>query len=507
MGRGLKRGAAWGWVVSAVTGVMLSAVALLHASTVWATPPDLSLGSGSGFAGQNVSIDITLTKNGNNVVGTSNFIKFDNTTFSVATSGACTINPAISGSPTNQSASSALNCGGGAHNCTTNTDCVANLCVSGSCTLGGPLSCTTSTDCQTCNVLTTLTFNISSAVVPDGVVETCTFSILNGATPNTYPLVNTPGAADTNGDIAGTTGANGSIVVLAPPTATPTITATNTATVTPTQTATKTQTPTITQTPTRTATNTATPSNTPTQTPTRTATNTATATRTATNTATQTATRTSTSTPTVSNTPTQTGTATATRSATATATITNTPTVTATRTATSTPTITNTPTVTNTPTITPTVTATRTATSTPTITGTPTITSTPTPKVPMITGGALAGSTQVTGNAAPNGTNCIQIIDCGPDGICAGPGDVDDTVLGTGSTNGAGAFSITVPPLKAGQIIFARDQCNELNGPPIIVTLPVAAPALSPTMLALLVTALGLTALFGLFRAPRHPRP
>ena len=119
MGRGLCRAVASRWAVCAVAGVTLSAVVLLYASTAWATPPDLSLGSGSGFAGQTVNIDITLTKNGNNVVGTSNLIQFDNTVFSVAASGACTINPAIQGPPTlQQFTGSSTLCGGGGLLCT-----------------------------------------------------------------------------------------------------------------------------------------------------------------------------------------------------------------------------------------------------------------------------------------------------------------------------------------------------------------------------------------------------
>ena len=236
------------------------------------------------------------------------------------------------------------------------------------------------------------------------------------------------------------------------PTATPTETPTATATSSPTDTPSVTPT----QTPTNTPTDTATPTNTPSGTATRTPTNTPTETLTPTNTPTQTTTRTPTTTFTPANTPTQTGT----------------PTSTATGTPTRTPTSTGT--------------ITRTPTQTPTRTPTPT----PTPIVPIITKGAQGGSTQVSGTGVPNKTNCIQIVDCGNDNIC---GNGDDVVLGTGSTDASGNFVITVsPPLVGGHKIFPRDMCDMVTGVPVVVALPVTAPALTPVMIVLLGAALGL---------------
>jgi hypothetical protein len=100
----------------------------------------------------------------------------------------------------------------------------------------------------------------------------------------------------------------------------------------------------------------------------------------------------------------------------------------------------------------------------------------------------------VSGTGKPNESDCIEIIDCGPDGIC---GNADDVVLATGGTDGAGNFLITVsPPLVGGHKIFPKDTCNNgLTGPPVIVSLPVAAPALSPVMILLLAAALAITGL------------
>ena len=99
----------------------------------------------------------------------------------------------------------------------------------------------------------------------------------------------------------------------------------------------------------------------------------------------------------------------------------------------------------------------------------------------------------MSGTGKPNESDCIEIIDCGPDGIC---GNADDVVLATGGTDGAGNFLITVlPPLVGGHKIFPKDICNGLTGPPVIVSLPVAAPALSPVMILLLAAALAITGL------------
>ena len=104
----------------------------------------------------------------------------------------------------------------------------------------------------------------------------------------------------------------------------------------------------------------------------------------------------------------------------------------------------------------------------------------------------------MSGTGKPNESGCIEIIDCGLDGIC---GNADDVVLATGGgTDGAGNFLITVsPPLVGGHKIFPKDTCNNgLTGPPVIVGLAAVAPALSPVMILLLAAVLGIT---GLVRA------
>jgi hypothetical protein len=240
-------------------------------------------------------------------------------------------------------------------------------------------------------------------------------------------------------------------------------------------------------------------SNCPTPTPTQTATGTPTAlpTNTPTDTPTPLPTNTPTGTPTETATPTETGTPTSTPTAT------ETPTRTATFTPTDTPTITATPTETGTPTNTPTPTETGTPTSTPTVTptspptDTPTTTPTATPKAPEITGGAVAGSTTVSGTAIPN--HCIEIVDCGDDRMC---GTYDDVVIGSGTANAFGFFTVNVsPPLEPRQVIFARDCTDDLDGPPVGVTFATIAPAMSPRMIAFLALALGFLGLAALMRA------
>jgi hypothetical protein len=297
-------------------------------------------------------------------------------------------------------------------------------------------------------------------------------------------------------DVACAAAADGMVTVGGCPTPTATNTPTDTPTLSPTSTPTDTSTPTSTPT----GTPTRTPSNTPTDTATRTPSNTPTETGTPTNTPTITDTPTVTPTRTPSNTPTETGTPT--NTPTITDTPTQTPTSPPTDTPTVTPTRTNTPTASNTPTVTetPTQTATSPPTNTPTTTNTPSPTSTPTPMPPEITGGAVAGSTTVTGRAIPNatpGNNCITVFDCGTDGICS----TSDTPIGTGSVNAQGVYVVTVsPPLAAGERIFARDTCNDLNGPPVVVGAGTVAPVMSMTMVIVLAFALGAVGLLAVGR-------
>ncbi|MEO8601517.1 MAG: hypothetical protein ABI629_02965 [bacterium] len=220
------------------------------------------------------------------------------------------------------------------------------------------------------------------------------------------------------------------------------------------------------------------PTSTVTASGTATATRTATAVATASATATVTHTAVATSTATFTATNTAPPSATATRTPTATVTDTATsgpsPTVTQTRTVTNTgtPTLTATPTLTTTPTSTPqssnTVTATVTASLTPSVTATPTAsnTATATPiATPRITSGAAGGSTRVFGVGAPNvSAPGIEIV-----------AENGNQVIGTGGTNGAGAFTDgqagigLTRPLVAGERIFPRDVTNGVTGPFVIV--------------------------------------
>jgi len=406
--------------------------------------PAVDVGSGSGLPGATVSIPITLTKNGANVVATSNDIVFDNTAFSL---NGCAINPTLD--PTQDLFGPQKLCTNGSPVCTTDADCS-----------GG----------NTCNLVRVGVGNLfTPTTIPDGVVLTCSFGISPSAAPGPYVLANTAGSTDDEGnDIIPTNGANGSITVEAEPTGTPTETPTQTPTDTPTSTptdtptltptltptSTPTDTPTATPTETPTSTPTDTPTQTPTLTPTSTPTNTPTnsptlsptttptttptytgtqtPTRTPTSTATVTPTQTPTQTPTITNTPTHIPTQTATRTAT------NTPTITATRTTTNTPTVTGTSTPTRTPTNTSTVTPTRTPTATPTITttrtptSTPTITPTATPTPPDDDGDGVSNPIE---DAAPNGG------DGNGDGT---PDSVQSDVTSLPSATGKGYITIVV---------------------------------------------------------------
>ena len=334
------------------------------------------------------------------------------------------------------------------------------------------------------NTLGTLDYSAGTfSNFPSGTftLATVTFSAsaLSGGTPLTFNSVDPRKTDATFGGSSVLSQAIGGTVIVTAATSTPSLTPTITVSPTPTRTPTNTPTNTRTSTP---PPSTSTPSRTPTETPTQTPTRTAT----------QTPTNTSTRTPTTTNTPVG---PTNTPSNTPTITVTPTPTLTPTVTFTGTPTRTptGTPTRTNTlpPSNTPTPTSTPTQTATPTITPTRTSTSTPTLAAPVITSGATAGSTQVRGTGVANGTNCIEIFDCGTDSTC-GSGEV---LLGTGSTDNTGQFVITVsPPLIAGHFIFARDTCNELNGPTVMVVAPREAPALSGIALAVLA---GILALVG----------
>jgi hypothetical protein len=59
------------------------------------------------------------------------------------------------------------------------------------------------------------------------------------------------------------------------------------------------------------------------------------------------------------------------------------------------------------------------------------------------------------------------------------------------------------PPLFAGERIFARDTCNDLNGPVTLVVGPTPAPVMSPLLIGALVSILGAVGALAL----RHVRP
>jgi hypothetical protein len=213
------------------TRLLLLLTVVLSSRSVWAASPSVDVGSDTGFPGAVVKIEIALVKGMASVVATSNDIAFDQAMFTVAGSGACTINPAISGPPTNQQVSSSTVCTSGQPNCTADTDCS-----------GG----------AKCNVLRVGTYNLGNSVVPDGLVATCTFTIMGNAAPKTYTLANVPGAADASGDLSGVTGSSGSITVLEQPIMSPTSTPTPTHTDTPTPTRTEAVTATLSPSPTTT---------------------------------------------------------------------------------------------------------------------------------------------------------------------------------------------------------------------------------------------------------------
>jgi len=194
---------------------------------------------------------------------------------------------------------------------------------------------------------------------------------------------------------------------------------------------------------------------------------------------------------------------------TATNTPTDTPTATPTNTPTNTPTTTPTNTPTNTPT--PTHTPTHTPTATPTVTPTHSPTSTATPRGIVLTGGAAAGSTTLSGRSDPAcptlmPNNAISIFSCGPEApqICH---DGDDPLLAIGTKDAMGNFVIAIaPPLKAGQMIYATDGCFDpvLTGAATVVAAPTAAPVVSRWGMIGLAALLSGVALWGLWRRGRN---
>jgi N-acetylneuraminic acid mutarotase len=100
---------------------------------------------------------------------------------------------------------------------------------------------------------------------------------------------------------------------------------------------------------------------------------------------------------------------------------------------------------------------------------------------PVVSGGVVAGSTQVSGGGQPNGIACIELFNCGTDQQC---GNGDDVSLGIGDTNASGVFTVALSsPLTAGDVIFATDVCNSANSDPVTVAggpPPTASPTATP---------------------------
>jgi hypothetical protein len=133
---------------------------------------------------------------------------------------------------------------------------------------------------------------------------------------------------------------------------------------------------------------------------------------------------------------------------------------------------------------------------------------TATPSPPVIAGGTEPGDGSVSGTASPL---CAKIQICAVAGggtmPSAPPCTAPDTMLGMGTTNAGGLFTIAImPPLMAGECIYAFDTCTSLVSAVQCVGGPAPAPALSPRALALAVATLGLVAMLALMRL-RAPRP
>ena len=76
-------------------------------------------------------------------------------------------------------------------------------------------------------------------------------------------------------------------------------------------------------------------------------------------------------------------------------------------------------------------------------------------------------------------------------------------LLGQGSSNGAGNFSIPVPPLAVNQCVYVFDDCNDIVGPVACARAAAPAPAMSPRMTVVAMLILSLVALFSMLRLKR----
>jgi hypothetical protein len=176
-------------------------------ATATATPTptaaQINIGVGTGLAGGTVDVQVNLVTAGLSVAGTANDITFPNAALTLNTPD-CILNPAI---PKELSATVV------ASNATTTTVRVL---------VQGP----------------------NGAVIPDGLLYTCTFGIVGGTQPGSYTLTNgNTVTQDPSGTNLPTIGSNGAVIItLIGPTQTPTNTPTSTPTLTSMPTATPTPT-------------------------------------------------------------------------------------------------------------------------------------------------------------------------------------------------------------------------------------------------------------------------
>ena len=119
-----------------------------------------------------------------------------------------------------------------------------------------------------------------------------------------------------------------------------------------------------------------------------------------------------------------------------------------------------------------------------------------TPTTITLTGGVVAGSTMITGTTTPEiGPNsCISVFAC-DGGICGETG----ALIGTAEVDSAGQFTVNLsPPLRTNERLFVVDACSSVTSQiDHALSLPPAAPTLSPAGLAVLVLLLSLVAWVG----------
>jgi hypothetical protein len=357
--------------VDASPSIFVLAAEVTPSPTAGAASVNIGVGSGTPDATGKVNIPVTLATGGAAVAGTQNDILFDNSVLQLDAAD-CSLNPALSDHPPD------------ADPCTpSHVVAPCKQLVRSVVPCGAdpqPFGCPDDAGSHV-SVFHGLVFASMSALnlnsIPDGVVYTCTFTVLS---PSQLPatLANRRAmASDAFGENLSATAVDGQVFPIPP-------TATSTPTQTPTVTRTPTPTPTFTPSPSATATRSLTPVPTDTAIP-------------------PTATSTPTQTPTVTHTPTRTPTFTPSPSATATPSLTPLPTGTAIPTSTATATLTAAPS--STPTVAPTTTPSSTPSSNSTPSTTPTMTWAFTP-----TTTATATPTPTPLSGAPGDGNCDGVI-------------------------------------------------------------------------------------------------